>query len=58
MNTVPHPKHGDALHDALNFLGLKLIDGTALDKTETGDLGCLLLILADYAYLDYLAAEE
>ncbi|MDO4434575.1 MAG: hypothetical protein Q4B82_08365 [Alysiella sp.] len=52
------PKHYEALHDALHFLGYQLVDGGKLDKDQTGQLGCSLLVLADYAYLSYLANND
>ena len=44
------PRQADILHHALNFLGGRILD-CDLSRHEAEELGCLLLILADYSYL-------
>ena len=44
------PRYSDSLHNALHFLATALLD-KAYSQHDTEELGCLLLILADYSYL-------
>lgn len=40
-----------ALSDGLKFLGGTLVDYENIDKQRVGELGCLLLVLHEYAEL-------
>ena len=57
MTLTPKPRQGDILHNALEFLGTALLD-RAFTQKDTEELGCLLLILADYSYLASRADDE
>lgn len=45
------PESGDCFHNALSCLGHLLLDREMTQKHDVEELGCLLLILADYARL-------
>ncbi|MDO4434582.1 MAG: hypothetical protein Q4B82_08400 [Alysiella sp.] len=45
------PKSHDCFHNALSCLGNLLLDRKLADKHDVEELGCLILVLADYARL-------
>lgn len=50
------PSQVDVLHNALHFLGNSIID-RKMSAQDIEELGCLLLILADYSYFAYRTTE-
>lgn len=50
------PRQADVLHNALHFLGNSILDRD-LSRHDAEELGCLLLILADYSFMAYRAEE-